>query len=401
MICTLLLICLVPASNPVHRIQDTGREVPTPPSPGEGERPLWGDRRGDGLAVSWVLGPGRQESAQRLRAGQEKIKVRDFDGAIPDFERCLQLQPDEYNACFGLGVCFWEKEEFRKARDQFSKVVQLVEKEKPDAPLPGVHQKLLGCAMLLEDFDAAVAEATRLIQFQPTAEYFYARALARQRKGDLKGTIDDCAGALREDTHLTKARTLRAYAIVAGGDPDAGLAEYAAAVRAKPSDPGGYLGRACALYRLERWAEALDDLKAARKFNRGVSSDLEQQGYIAALTTLVQMRSGRKEAAAEEARSFRAVLKEIGKDPAKNHLLSLPLYLAGEVSEADLIRAAEASPARNAQARCEVLFFIAERKLVEGDKAGARQFFRKSVDTGAQGNLEHDLAQIRLIVLGE
>src|SRR6185503_14877316 len=123
-------------------------------------------------------------------------------------------------------------------------------------------------------------------------------------------------------------------------DPDAGLAEYAAAVRAKPSDPGGYLGRACALYRLERWAEALDDLKAARKFNRGVSSDLEQQGYIAALTTLVQMRSGRKEAAAEEARSFRAVLKEIGKDPAKNHLLSLPLYLAGEVSEADLIRAA-------------------------------------------------------------
>src|SRR5262249_42204399 len=94
-----------------------------------------------------------QESAQRLRAGQEKVKVRDFDGAIPDFERCLQLQPEEYNASFGLGICFWEKEEYRKARDHFAKVVDLVEKQQPGAALPGVHQKLLGCAILLEDFD--------------------------------------------------------------------------------------------------------------------------------------------------------------------------------------------------------------------------------------------------------
>src|SRR5205807_2551846 len=115
---------------------------------------------------------------------------------------------------------------------QFTKVVELVEKEKPGAPLPGVHQKLLGCALLLEDFDAAVAEATRLLQVQPTAEYYYARALARQRKGDLKGTIDDCAGALKEDALLTKARTLRAYALLVGGDVEAGLAEYAAAIQA-------------------------------------------------------------------------------------------------------------------------------------------------------------------------
>ena len=350
----------------------------------------------------WVLGTGfAQESAQRLRAGQEKIKVRDFDGAIPDFERCLQLQPEEYNANFGLGVCYWEKEDFRKARDQFAKVVELVEKEKPGAPIPNVRQKLLGCAMLMEDFDAAVAEATRLIQFQPTAEYYYARALARQRLGDTKGAAEDCAGALREDALLTKARTLRAYMIVAGGDPEAGLAEYGRAIQARASDPGGYLGRACAYYRLDKGKEALQDLQAARKLNRGQHHNVEEQGYVAALTSLVQLRAGRKTEAAEEAKAFRAVLKEIQRDPAKNHLLSLPLYVAGEISEDELLRAAEAAPARKAQARCEVLFFIAERKLAEGDKAAARAAFRKCVDTGARGNFEHDLAQIRLIVLGD
>src|SRR6516162_268347 len=127
------------------------------------------------LLVALLAAP-QDSSAQRLRAGQEKIKVRDFDGAIPDFERCLQLQPEEYNASFGLGVCYWEKEDFRKSRDHFSKVVLLVEKERPGAPLPDVHQKLLACAMMLEDFDAAQAEATRLLQFQARAEYFYTRA---------------------------------------------------------------------------------------------------------------------------------------------------------------------------------------------------------------------------------
>jgi tetratricopeptide (TPR) repeat protein len=90
------------------------------------------------LLLVLLLSASQDSSAQRLRAGQEKIKVRDFDGAIPDFERCLQLQPEEYNANFGLGICFWEKEEYRKARDHFSKVVERVAKEQPDAPLPGV-----------------------------------------------------------------------------------------------------------------------------------------------------------------------------------------------------------------------------------------------------------------------
>ncbi len=345
--------------------------------------------------------PAPQESAQRLRAGQEKLKRLDYEGAIADFERCLELQPDEYDASFGLGICYWEKEDFAKARDRFRKVVELVEKQNPAAPLPVVHQKLLGCAMMLEDFDAAIAEATRLLKFQARAEYFYARALARQRKGDLKGTLEDGADALREEPGLTKARTLRAYTLLASSDVDAALAEYAAALQRKPSDPGGPLGRAGAYYRLERWKEAEEDLKAARKLNQGQNSNLEEKAGIAALTSLLHLRAGRKAAAVDEAKSLRPLYKELGKDPAKNHLLALPLYLAGEMTEAELLQAAAAAAARKSQALCEAHFFIGERKLLEGDKAGARKSFRACVDAGQQGLFEDDLARLRLIVLGE
>ena len=62
---------------------------------------------------------------------------------------------------------------------------------------------------------------------------------------------------------------------------------------------------------------------------------------------------------------------------------------------------AGAATARKSQALCEAQFFIGERKLLEGDKAGARRSFRACVDRGQQGVFEDDLARLRLIVLGE
>jgi tetratricopeptide (TPR) repeat protein len=337
----------------------------------------------------------QDSSAQRLRAGQEKIKVRDFDGAIPDFERCLELQPEEYNASFGLGICFWEREEYRKSRDHFTRVVELVEKAQPGAPLPTVHQKLLGCAILLEEFDAAIREASHLLRLQTTAEYYYARALARRRKGDAKGAIEDCDAAIKEDGLLVKARILKAEVLLSRGETDPALAEYAAAIQAKTSSHEGYLGRACAYYRLERWADALADLRTARKVNRGQSSDLEDQATIAAVTWLVLTRSGQPEAARDEIKSYRQVLKELHKDPARNHLLALPLALAGDISEVDLLKAAEGAVARKVQARCEANFFIGERKFLGGDPEGAREHFRKCAEA-AEGLFERELALLRL-----
>lgn len=336
----------------------------------------------------------QDSSAQRLRAGQEKIKVRDFDGAIPDLERCLELQPEEYNASFGLGICFWEKEEYRKSRDHFTRVVQLVEKAQPGASLPGVHQKLLGCAMMLEEFDAAIREATHLLAIQETGEYYYARALARLRKGDAAGAVGDCDRALKEDPKLVKALSLKADVKLSRGETEPALADYAAAIQARPSSHEGPLARAAASYRLERWADALADLLAAAKLNRGPASSLEDQASIAALSWLARTRLGEKDAAAE-VRSFRALLKELQKDPAKNHLLAIPLFLAGGMSEADLLKAAEAAPSRKVQARCEAHFIIGERKLLAGDEAAAREHFRRCADA-PEGIFERDLAARRL-----
>jgi tetratricopeptide (TPR) repeat protein len=346
------------------------------------------------LLLLALLAP--QESQARLRAGQEKIKVRDFDGAIPEFEKCLELAPEEFNASFGLGICTWEKEQYKASRTHFRRVVEVVERRTPGAELTTVHQKLLGCALLLEDFDEAIAEATLLLKAQERAEYYYDRALARHRKGDLNGALEDCAAAVREDAQMAKARTLRASIVLARGDPATALGEFDEARKARPSDPLIPYSRGCALLLLGRDEEALAQLRASLKLNQGQSSDLELRAVALALVWICERRAGRTEAAQEGLKDYPASLKDLGRDPKKNHLLALPLYLSGAVSEADLLQAAESAVCRPAQARCEVWLFIAERKRLGGDLAGARGAYEAGIQTGARGVFEQDLARKRL-----
>lgn len=340
------------------------------------------------------------EADAYLRSGQEKLKVRTYDAAIPEFESCLKLDPEQWNAHYGLGICYWEKEDYARARGHFQKLVELVEKRKPDATLTDVHQKLLGCHLLLEDYDRALEEAARLIKIQPTAEYSYDRALARQRKGEPEAALEEAAAALKETPGLTKARTLRAAVLLSKGDAEGALKELTDTIAEKPGDRGGYLGRGCAHYFLGNWAEAGRDLKEAMLRNKGLNFDPEEQAYATALFWLALARGGDPREAKTWVGDFRKLLKDLGKDPSRNHLYSLPFYLAGEVSEADLLKVAEGATFRKAQTLCEVHCFIGERKLLEGDQAGAKQAFQKAVASGARGLLESDLAIRRLKELG-
>jgi tetratricopeptide (TPR) repeat protein len=351
------------------------------------------------LLLLALLAP--QESQARLKAGQEKLKVRDFDGAIPEFEKCLELAPEEFNASFGLGICTWEKEQYKASRTHFRRVVELVERQTPGAALTTVHQKLLGCALLLEDFDGAIAEATLLLKAQERAEYYYDRALARHRNGDWNGALEDCAAAVREDAQMAKARTLRASIVLARGDTATALREFDETRKARPSDPAAAYSRACALLFLGRDAESLDEFRASIKANQGLSGDLELRALSQALIWICERRAGRPQAAAEEIKSYQALLKDLGRDPKKNHLLLLPLYLVGSVSEPDLLEAAEGAVCRPAQARSEAWLFIAERRRLEGDLAGARAAYAAGVQTGARGVFEHDLAERRLKELSD
>jgi tetratricopeptide (TPR) repeat protein len=60
-----------------------------------------------------------------LRAGEAAFGQRDFDDAIKDYGRALELQPENYDAALFLGNAYERKNEAAKARAWYERAIQL------------------------------------------------------------------------------------------------------------------------------------------------------------------------------------------------------------------------------------------------------------------------------------
>jgi lipoprotein NlpI len=58
-------------------------------------------------------------------------------------------------------------------------------------------------------------------------------------------------------------------------------------------------------------------------------------------------------------------------------------FLTGDLAEADLLKAAESTDAKTDRERkFQACFYAGSRRLIEGDKAAAKDLFQKGIDTG-------------------
>ena len=62
---------------------------------------------------------------QAMRAGEAAFSRQDFDEAITDYSRALQLEPKNYTATLFIGNTFHRKNDFAKAREWYEKAIQL------------------------------------------------------------------------------------------------------------------------------------------------------------------------------------------------------------------------------------------------------------------------------------
>ena len=62
---------------------------------------------------------------QALRAGEAAFSRQDFDEAIVDYSRALELEPKNYTATLFIGNSFHRKNDFAKAREWYEKAIQI------------------------------------------------------------------------------------------------------------------------------------------------------------------------------------------------------------------------------------------------------------------------------------
>ncbi|HMG76639.1 MAG TPA: protein kinase [Pyrinomonadaceae bacterium] len=177
--------------------------------------------------------------------GQSKYARRDFDGAIADFSKSIEIDPNQAN----------------HASSYLHRGLALNSKR---------------------EHDAAIADYNRAIQIAPDyADAYINRSLARSSKRDLNSAIADCDKAIALEPQNARAYAVRGMARYDQGDLKKAIIDCDKALEINPTLASAYASRGAAKLRLGEDQEAQQDFAEARKLDEDMGAGLEQmdQGH--------------------------------------------------------------------------------------------------------------------------
>lgn len=134
-------------------------------------------------------------SEKYMEQAYSKVKSKDFDGAIADYEQAIQLNPDFPLSYFNRGVLFLNQKKY---------------------------------------IDAAILDFNEAIRLDPEmVEAFFARATAFGEKLDWNQAIEDYGQVIRQGTHISEALNNRGEAFFIIGEYKKALLDFEQANKLK------------------------------------------------------------------------------------------------------------------------------------------------------------------------
>jgi tetratricopeptide (TPR) repeat protein len=288
------------------------------------------------------------------------------------------------------------------------------------------------------DIDGALSDAEKLIELDPkNPEAYTQRAFVRRRQKNYDGAIADLTKAVelkppniyaigwRALTRLDKGHALEAagqheQAVEAWnqaiadqrldieadpksaikhadlstmlpliGDTAGSAAAFTQAVKLQPRATSNFFfhNKSLPAYNKRNWKAALGHLR------RAIAADPLKPGVDHHFVWMARSWLGEQEAATAE---LAATLDGKKASFSEQETLIARFFL-GRISEEDFIKSAElADEKKTRERRCEVFCYAAEKRLIAGDKAGARALFQRCADLDFKASIESHLAKTRL-----
>jgi tetratricopeptide (TPR) repeat protein len=172
----------------------------------ESPSPTAVNRSGSGTLKSASAGesassasPADKESVEGLvNRGIEKGKEGDLDGAIADFTRAIELNPQDDAPYYNRAQAKWLKKDAAGAIADYTRAIEL------GSTNPAAYNNRGNARAENNDRDGAIADYTRAIELKPDyARAYYNRAVTKKEKGDATGAAADFKHAQALDPELT------------------------------------------------------------------------------------------------------------------------------------------------------------------------------------------------------
>lgn len=336
---------------------------------------------------------------------------KDYDRALLEYARVLQINPKHAGALLGSGACRYELGDYAGAQDDFTKYIEGRPKEAEAYNWRGRARTER------RDWDGAMEDYDKALELDPAeGSYYNNRGVVHYRKGELDAAIEQFSKGI-ERGH-TFALSGRADAYEKKGLLEEALEDRSKLIERTPKDPHAWAGRAGILHVLGRLQAAFEDCSKAIELDPAYSWGYGLRGYVSYdrrrfAEAVADFRKAAEPGGDAAYYAFRIWLArarlgeavDATKELAERlHALKLEPwpgrigeFLLGKISQEELVKAAENSDEKlDREQKCEAYFYAGTRRLIDGDQEGAATLFRKCLDQGVTEFLEHKSARFEL-----
>jgi tetratricopeptide (TPR) repeat protein len=315
----------------------------------------------------------------RLQRGYERLlMIPDYDGALADFERAVQLDPRSSDAYCGRGKAKHGKGDNEGAVADLDRAIVLDARNSDAYLARGYIRKIKG------DLDAAIPDYDIFIQMKPSDPRGYrTRGEIEWLKSLYDRAVTDLSKAIRLGARDAATYALRGRAKWNTPDTKGAIGDLTEAIELSPNDASIYWARGAV------WLTKGDYAKALADYEKCLSLKGENPEYARFLIQLLRLRLGR--ASGNDLLEHSEAWKD---DWAK----TIARLLRGKISSQELIATAEAvsDPKKRSGNLCEAYYYAGMTELLHGDTAGARAKFRACLETGRSTYFEYKFARAEL-----
>jgi tetratricopeptide (TPR) repeat protein len=290
--------------------------------------------------------------------------------AIKGCSELIRHSPAEASPYYNRGLAYYETGDFDRAIADHTKAIE-IDPQRADAYASrGLAYRNKG------EFDRAIGDSTKAIEIDPQhADAFNVRGLAYRSKGEIDRAIADYTKAIEINPQHADAYSNRGNAFGAKGDNDRMLADYVKAIDLDPSS--SEYTRSLGIARYGKG----DFNGAAIVLLRAV--ELEDDAYAMLFRYLARTRSGERATAELEANARRLTSKEWPYAVTE-------LYL-GKRSPQATVDAAD-----DADELCEAHFYVGQWHLLNANLAVARAALEFAARTCPKTFIEYEVAVAEL-----
>jgi|GEM_PF-864430 len=197
-----------------------------------------------------------------LKAGNEFYNKGEYDQAISDFTKAIELKPDYALAYCNRGNSRDEKGEYDQAIADYTKAIELNPDYAGAYNNRGISWKNKG------EYDKAIADYTEAIALKPIyAEAYNNRGISLNGKGEYDQAIADYTKAIELKPNYEDAYNNRGISWRKKGEYDQAIADYTKAIELNPNYPEAYYNRGNSFYNKGEYDQAIADYTKAIQLN--------------------------------------------------------------------------------------------------------------------------------------